>query len=167
MSDTLHQVLGPFATDTDSAGLNSLVGRLSAEGFTLPVDNSGLTQPSCCDLYQINEKLKTLDTATKDQLCTYIGHDIDNNQTESYNLNNRENGSQYKIRPKPRQYFCDSYLLDKSRRNNLFFNWTKQGPLTTMDNHAVGISHKAKRRAQAEQQQAKAKATAKATAKAV
>ena len=153
MTDALHQVLGPFTSDDpDSTQLHSLVDRLASDGFTLPVGSlEELRQPTCCQLRQITEKLDTLDDDTKDQLCTYIGNDIDNNRTESYNLNSRENGSQYQLRPKPRQFFCDQYLADKSLHHNLFFNHTKHEPLTPVDHHAVGVWRKAKRRSEAEQ----------------
>ncbi len=151
MTDALHQVLGPFTSDPDSAQLNSLVDRLSSDGFTLPIGSrKELSQPTCCQLRQISEKLDTLDADTKDQLCTYIGNDIDNNRTETYNLNSPDNGSQYQLRPKPRQYFCDQYLAEKSRHHNLFFNHTKHEPLTPADHHAVGVWRKAKRRSEAE-----------------
>ena len=136
--DNLSLVLGPFSTDSQATQLASLVEDLRQKDFTLP-DISHQFQPTCCELYAIDEKLGALDTGTKDSLCEYIGHDIDDNRLEHYNLNNPENGSLYKLRPKPRQYFCDRYLLDKARSNILFFNHYAPPEITPSDHNAIGV----------------------------
>ena len=143
--DSLGRLLGPFAQDPQAPQLASLVDHLRKDRFNVPEPAHPL-QPTCCELYSVNEKLETLDTATKDQLCEYIGQDIDNNQLEVYNLNNPENGSLYNLRPKPRQFFCDRYLMDKARKNILFFNHENPVPIIPPVS-SVDVWHKSVRRA--------------------
>lgn len=145
--DNLALILGPFASDGDAPELAGLVDSLRRRDFELPAVSHTM-QPSCCELYAIDEKLESLDTATKDSLCRYIGQDIDDNRLENYNINNPENGSLYKIRPKPRQYFCDRYLLNKARTNILFFNGSPAAEITPADNNAIGVWRRSAKRAQ-------------------
>ena len=136
--DTLSTILGPFTSDPDADELGALVDQLRQSDFTLPAVSHTI-QPTCCELLAIDRKLQSLDERVKDQLCKYIGNDIDDNQIEHYNINSPENGSQYKIRPKPRQHFCDSHNLNKARENILFFNHRKPAEITPDDHSAVGV----------------------------
>ena len=147
--DTLSTILGPFSTDHDADKLEALVDRLRQSDFTLPAVSHQI-QPTCCELYSIDRKLQSLDESVQDQLCDYIGNDIDNDRLEHYNINNPENGSQYKTRPKPRQYFCDRYNLNKARKHILFFNHRAPAETTPNDNNAIGVWKRSVKRARAQ-----------------
>ena len=146
--DNLSTILGPFSSDHDAEKLEALVDRLRQSDFTLPAVSHQI-QPTCCELYSIDRELQSLDEGVQDQLCSYIGNDIDDNHLEHYNINNPENGSQYKTRPKPRQYFCDRHNLNKARKNILFFNHRKPAEITPDDHSAMGVWRRSVKRAQA------------------
>ena len=122
---SIHDVLGPFYETPQSADLKSEVQKIEAQNIRL----RDIHNPACCDRYHFADQLglpltgtRPIDEAqvsARSTLCNLMHSD--NDGIEIYDRNGNE--SPYKLAQIARGDYCNRFVLEKSRKSNLFFNF--------------------------------------------